>query len=208
MPRWGRCSIASLSGVRCFWSSMATTSAVSATPFPRSSKPGIWSRLPSPRRSCWAASACSSDQSISGVLSDRYGRKPVFMACILVFSVFSLASALSETTEFLAATRLLTGLGLGGGLPAAIALSSDYVPGKPHHHRRSDDGRGSGRPRAWRPRRRRSSCRRLDGNRSSSWAVCCLSACCRSSLGVFPSRSRSCSQRASRGKKSMSFSRQ
>ncbi|MGO4126920.1 MFS transporter [Inquilinus sp. YAF38] len=67
---------------------------------------------------------------ISGVLSDRYGRKPVFMTCILVFSVFSLASALSETTEFLAATRLLTGLGLGGGLPAAIALSSDYVPGK------------------------------------------------------------------------------
>lgn len=65
---------------------------------------------------------------ISGPLSDLIGRKPVLMLCLAAFGVFSLASAFSTTVTLLTITRFLTGLGLGGGLPAAIALTADYCP--------------------------------------------------------------------------------
>ncbi len=67
---------------------------------------------------------------IAGPLGDWYGRKPVFVACVITFAMFSLATALLETTHALAAMRFLTGLGLGGGVPTAIALTSDYLPAK------------------------------------------------------------------------------
>lgn len=67
---------------------------------------------------------------ISGPLADWYGRKPVLIGCVVIFSVFSFASAFSETTLVLTITRFLTGLGLGGGVPTAIALTSDYLPRK------------------------------------------------------------------------------
>jgi MFS family permease len=67
---------------------------------------------------------------IAGPLGDVRGRKPVFLACIAAFGIFSIASAFSASPVPLAAWRLLTGLGLGGGIPTAIALTSDYVPRK------------------------------------------------------------------------------
>ena len=65
---------------------------------------------------------------VSGPLGDRFGRKPVFLANILCFGVFSLLSALCTTVSTLSVMRFLTGLGLGGGVPLAIALCSDYSP--------------------------------------------------------------------------------
>ena len=44
------------------------------------------------------------------------------------FGIFSLLSALVGSQLHLAALRLLTGLGLGGGIPLAIALASDVSP--------------------------------------------------------------------------------
>jgi AAHS family 4-hydroxybenzoate transporter-like MFS transporter len=67
---------------------------------------------------------------IAGPLGDTRGRKPVFIGCIAIFGTFSIASAFSTSPASLAALRLLTGLGLGGGIPTAIALASDYVPQK------------------------------------------------------------------------------
>jgi MFS transporter, AAHS family, 4-hydroxybenzoate transporter len=64
----------------------------------------------------------------AGLLGDRLGRKPVLLFCVAGFGIFSLLSALVSSPFQLAALRLLTGLGLGGGIPLAIALVSDFSP--------------------------------------------------------------------------------
>jgi MFS family permease len=65
---------------------------------------------------------------IGGLLGDRLGRRPVLIGCVVLFGVFSLLSALATSPSQLAALRLGTGLGLGGGLPVVIALVSDFAP--------------------------------------------------------------------------------
>jgi AAHS family 4-hydroxybenzoate transporter-like MFS transporter len=65
---------------------------------------------------------------IAGLLGDRFGRKPVLIASVVTFGVCSFASAFVASPMQLAATRALTGLGLGGGIPLAIALASDFAP--------------------------------------------------------------------------------
>jgi AAHS family 4-hydroxybenzoate transporter-like MFS transporter len=64
----------------------------------------------------------------AGLLGDRAGRRPVLICCVTVFGVFSLLSALVDSPMQLASLRLLTGLGLGGGIPLAVALVSDLAP--------------------------------------------------------------------------------
>jgi AAHS family 4-hydroxybenzoate transporter-like MFS transporter len=63
-----------------------------------------------------------------GLLGDRLGRKPVLIGCVVAFGIFSLISALVGSPLQLVVLRLLTGLGLGGGIPLAIALASDFAP--------------------------------------------------------------------------------
>lgn len=60
-----------------------------------------------------------------GWLGDRVGRKPVLIACVGAFGAASLLTAFVVSTEQLAWARLATGIGLGGGIPACIALVSD-----------------------------------------------------------------------------------
>jgi len=64
----------------------------------------------------------------AGMLGDRLGRQPVLIACVIVFGTGSLATALAVSPAQLAALRLLTGIGLGGGVPLAIALAADFAP--------------------------------------------------------------------------------
>jgi len=64
----------------------------------------------------------------AGSLGDRAGRRPVLIGCVTVFGVFSLFSALVTSPTQLAGVRFLTGLGLGGGIPLAVALVSDLSP--------------------------------------------------------------------------------
>ena len=64
----------------------------------------------------------------AGLLGDWLGRKPVLIGCVTVFGVFSLLSSCVGSPVQLAALRFLTGLGLGGGIPLAIALASDFAP--------------------------------------------------------------------------------
>jgi putative MFS transporter len=64
----------------------------------------------------------------SGFLSDRFGRKPVFAATLLVYSVFSGLSALANGLEMLMVLRFLAGLGLGGELPVVATLVSEFMP--------------------------------------------------------------------------------
>jgi len=62
-----------------------------------------------------------------GTLADRIGRKAVLVLSTLWFGTFALLTTLAWSVETMAVLRLLTGLGLGGTLPAAIALISEYA---------------------------------------------------------------------------------
>jgi AAHS family 4-hydroxybenzoate transporter-like MFS transporter len=65
---------------------------------------------------------------MAGPLADRFGRKTVLLLSVLFFGVWSLASASAGGLESLTLLRFLTGLGLGGAMPNAITLTSEYCP--------------------------------------------------------------------------------
>lgn len=65
---------------------------------------------------------------IFGPLADRYGRKRILMLSVFFFGLMTLISAWSTSVEMLVVLRFLTGLGLGGAMPNAITLSSEYSP--------------------------------------------------------------------------------
>ena len=68
---------------------------------------------------------------LCGMLGDRLGRKPVLMGAVALFGVTSFLTAMTRDPFWLAVTRFLTGLGIGGGIPTTIALLSDLArPGK------------------------------------------------------------------------------
>lgn len=64
---------------------------------------------------------------VAGLPGDRAGRKPVLIGAVLAFGIFSLLSAFVHTPTQLALVRFLTGLGLGAGVPLAIALGTDFA---------------------------------------------------------------------------------
>ena len=65
---------------------------------------------------------------IAGPIGDRIGRKPVLIGCVATFGLFSLLSAFAGGPQALLWLRFATGLGLGGGVPLAIALATDHAP--------------------------------------------------------------------------------
>lgn len=68
-----------------------------------------------------------------GPVADRVGRRPVLLACVLAFGLASLATATADSVRSLVAFRFLTGLGLGGAMPNAIALTTEYGPRRIRH---------------------------------------------------------------------------
>jgi AAHS family 4-hydroxybenzoate transporter-like MFS transporter len=66
----------------------------------------------------------------SGPLADKIGRRPVLIASALIFGIGSLLTATATTVEWLIAFRVLTGIGMGGAMPNAIALTSEYMPSR------------------------------------------------------------------------------
>ena len=64
----------------------------------------------------------------AGLLGDQLGRKPMLLSSVAAFGVFALLSAFASSPLQMAGLRFLTGLGLGGGIPLAIALASDFAP--------------------------------------------------------------------------------
>ena len=63
-----------------------------------------------------------------GPLADRVGRRPVLILCTVLFGVCSLLTVKADSLTSLLVYRLITGLGLGGALPNAIALTAEYAP--------------------------------------------------------------------------------
>jgi len=65
---------------------------------------------------------------VFGPLADRFGRKPILIICCLLFGLLSLLTATATTFWEIFIFRLLTGFGLGGAIPNAIALTAEYAP--------------------------------------------------------------------------------
>lgn len=65
---------------------------------------------------------------VAGPLGDRIGRKVVLVLSVLFFGIWTLASAYADSLFTLTLFRFLTGLGLGGAMPNAITLTSEYSP--------------------------------------------------------------------------------
>src|SRR2546423_5637686 len=63
-----------------------------------------------------------------GPIADRVGRKPILVASAVIFGLGSLLTARVDTIAELTVFRMLTGFGLGGAMPNAIALTSEYMP--------------------------------------------------------------------------------
>lgn len=63
-----------------------------------------------------------------GPLADRIGRKRIIIASTLAFGIGALITAFVRDVETLLVVRFLTGLGLGGAMPNAIAMTSEFNP--------------------------------------------------------------------------------
>lgn len=67
---------------------------------------------------------------VSGTIADRIGRKKVFTITALLYSIASAFCALSWNYQSLLVFRFLVGFGLGGELPVAATLVSEYAPSR------------------------------------------------------------------------------
>jgi AAHS family 4-hydroxybenzoate transporter-like MFS transporter len=63
-----------------------------------------------------------------GPLADRIGRKKIIIFSTLAFGIGTLVTAFVQDVNSLLAVRFLTGLGLGGAMPNAIAMTSEFNP--------------------------------------------------------------------------------
>ena len=67
---------------------------------------------------------------ISGTVADRIGRKKVFTITVLMYAIATGMCALAWNYDALLFFRFLVGFGLGGELPVAATLMSEYAPAK------------------------------------------------------------------------------
>lgn len=67
---------------------------------------------------------------VAGSLADRFGRKTIFQTTLLVFSIATGLCALAQGYWSLLLLRFLVGFGLGGELPVAAALVSEFAPAR------------------------------------------------------------------------------
>src|SRR5215813_6231208 len=65
---------------------------------------------------------------VGGILGDRIGRRTALLLSVISFAVLTLAISTVNGLMMLGTLRFLAGLGLGGAMPNAAALSSEYVP--------------------------------------------------------------------------------
>ncbi|MGI4940169.1 MAG: MFS transporter [Janthinobacterium lividum] len=65
---------------------------------------------------------------VAGPSSDRFGRKVVLIASVLLFGLLTLATAYASSPIEMAGLRLLAGMGMGAAMPNATTLMSEYAP--------------------------------------------------------------------------------
>ena len=65
---------------------------------------------------------------LGGVMGDRLGRRTALLASVITFAVVTLAISFVNSIDMLLVLRFLAGVGLGGAMPNAATLASEYVP--------------------------------------------------------------------------------
>ena len=67
---------------------------------------------------------------VLGMLADRFGRKRMLALSALLCGVFTVATSMASSAEQLAAYRFLSGIGIGGAVPNALAFGCEYAPNR------------------------------------------------------------------------------
>lgn len=67
---------------------------------------------------------------VFGYLSDKYGRKKIFVATLVLFLIGTAASGLATDVWFLAVFRFVSGLGIGGEYAAINSAIDEFIPSK------------------------------------------------------------------------------
>lgn len=70
---------------------------------------------------------------LAGTVTDIIGRRKALLICVSWFSLFTAACGIAPSPEMFGLFRFLAGIGLGGLIPVATALTLEYAPG----HRRN-----------------------------------------------------------------------
>ena len=65
---------------------------------------------------------------LAGELADRFGRKRMFMATLVLYSIATGLCSIAWNFQALLVFRFLVGFGLGGQLPVAVTLVTEYAP--------------------------------------------------------------------------------
>jgi AAHS family 4-hydroxybenzoate transporter-like MFS transporter len=65
---------------------------------------------------------------IGGFVGDRFGRRVALLGSVCSFGVLTILVSFASGVGILTILRFFAGLGLGGAMPNAAALSSEYVP--------------------------------------------------------------------------------
>ncbi len=65
---------------------------------------------------------------IGGRLTDRFGRKSIYILDLVIFIVFTLASAFATEISLLILFRFLLGLGIGADYPICASYVSEFMP--------------------------------------------------------------------------------
>jgi MFS family permease len=65
---------------------------------------------------------------IAGAMADRYGRRPIYIACVSLFALGSLLAIAAPSYGFFLLARAIQALGVGGIFPVATAAIGDVVP--------------------------------------------------------------------------------
>jgi AAHS family 4-hydroxybenzoate transporter-like MFS transporter len=65
---------------------------------------------------------------LAGIAGDKLGRKVALTGSVLLFAIMTIAISMVSSLSALGVIRFIAGLGLGGALPNAAALASEFVP--------------------------------------------------------------------------------
>src|SRR5688572_9247320 len=65
---------------------------------------------------------------VGGILGDKFGRRTALLGSVISFAVLTFLVAFVDSVFKLGVLRFVAGIGLGGAMPNAAALASEYVP--------------------------------------------------------------------------------
>ena len=61
-------------------------------------------------------------------LADRFGVRRILLGCVLIYASLTVLMVFASSLTTLMAARFICGIGMGGAMPSAMALMSDYSP--------------------------------------------------------------------------------